>query len=183
MNANLQIKTDQYKSTKNKFVDSHKSSVNSHRERGFSLIELLIVISIFSVLATYGIFSMFSFYQRKNLDNDAQKIAFTVRAAKDKSITQEDSSQWGVHFENPATSTDFYILFKGSVYSSSTAVLRKNLNAGNKFLSPASGTSKDVIFSKMEGLPAATTSIIISLVNNDTVFKTISVIERGEVQY
>lgn len=160
----------------NKFICGKNNS-------GFSLLEFLIVIVIFGILTMIVSYNLVSFYNRKNLDNDTEKIAYTLRSARDKSIVQDESSQWGVHFENPASGVGFFEIFKGAAYSSSTVSFRKTLHPGNQFSDPAASSSKNIIFSKIEGLPPSASLIIISLKNNPTASRTITVLSRGEIQY
>lgn len=154
-----------------------------NKKSAFSLIELLIVIGIISILATLLTSNLLNTFYQNNLKGDASKIAATLRAARDKSITQENSQQWGVHFVNSSTSTDYYVLFGGPSFSSSTIISRVNLNPDVVFQNPPNSSSTDIIFQKMTGLPVATSSIIISLMNNSSNAMTISIISSGEVQY
>ncbi|MBI5401463.1 prepilin-type N-terminal cleavage/methylation domain-containing protein [Candidatus Wolfebacteria bacterium] len=150
--------------------------------RGFTLLEFLIVIGITVILGTIAGLNLYGIYTHRNLNSDIQKIVYVLRAARDNSINQEQASQWGVHFENPATSTDFYVLFRGSDYSTGTSSLRETLGLGVEFTSPSSGSSTDVIFSKLTGLSSTASPIIISLTNNPTASGTIS-ITTSTIQY
>lgn len=146
------------------------------------MLELLIVVGIFAILAVFLSINLFSLSQRKNIESDAQRIAFILRSAHDKSVEQENSSQWGVHFENSTSGQGFFAVFSGS-YSSSTVSARTALSGGNIFLNPATGTSLDVSFSKKYGLPSSTSSIIIALGSNSVVSSTITILPQGQIQY
>ncbi len=156
---------------------------NLSSERGFSLLELLIVIAIFSVMALFISFNLFGFSQTKNLTSDVQKIAFVLRAAHDNSVEQQNSNQWGVHFDNTTSTPGFFTLFNGASYATGSSTLRSQLTSGNKFLSPAAGTSTDIIFSKVYGLPSSTSSIIISSTGASAVSSTIKISAEGQIQY
>lgn len=150
--------------------------------KGISLVELLIVIGIIVIMAVVLTPQLLGYYFKSQLTGDTAKIASTLRAARDKSITQEDATQWGVHFVNPSSGLDYYILFKGASYPG-TDVKRINLNPNVIFASIPSGSSTDRIFSKMIGLPSSTSSIIISLTNDSNASSTISITSSGEIQY
>lgn len=150
---------------------------------GFTLIELIITVGMLVVIGSITMFNLFGFFQRKNLDSDALTIAYTLRAAHDKSVSQEDSSQWGVHFDN-VSGQNFYTLFEGAAYVSSTpSNMKKILSPGVVFSSPAAATSTDFVFSKLYGLPAASGTVIIMLEGNAPSSRTISVSSNGMVGY
>lgn len=155
---------------------------NIVNKKGFSLLELLIVVGIMAILGTFLSLNLFGLSQRKNIDSDTQKIAYILRSAHDKSVEQDNSSQWGVHFENPNQGKGFFAVFSGS-YSSSSVSSRIVLSSNNIFLNPAIGTSLDVTFLKESGLPSTTTSIKIALSTNNNVSSTITILPQGQVQY
>jgi len=156
--------------------------MESKNVSGFSLLELLIVIGIMAILGTFLSLNLFGLSQRKNIDSDTQKIAYILRSAHDKSVEQESSSQWGVHFENPTTGTGFFAVFSGS-YSSSSVSSRINLSSSDVFLNPSRGNYLDVVFLKESGLPSSTSSIIIALDSNNAVSSTITILPEGQVKY
>ncbi len=154
-----------------------------NRIRGFSLVELVISIGIIAILASAGFISILSYKQRQALLSATQEIIAVFRNAQDRSISQESGSRWGVHFENPSADLDFFDLFQGSSYGTSTIVSRNTLPSGVQFDNPASGASSTVIFSPITGLPDASSTIKISLINNPTSSSTIIVNTNGEIQY
>jgi prepilin-type N-terminal cleavage/methylation domain-containing protein len=133
------------------------------KKNGFTLIELLVSIGIIAILASVGFVNLYGYFQRKNLDLLGQEITAVLRNAQNNSISQEQSEQWGVHFEN-TTSTDdadFYVLFYGASYAVSTSSQKSVLSSGTGFTNPPAGMSFDVIFAPATGI---TTSTVISIV-------------------
>ncbi len=137
---------------------STKLSVSS----AFTLIELLITITIVAVLAVVGTINLFGYRSRLDLNNAGQEIAVTLKEAQNRSISQESTStqgggsRWGIHFENRATSTDYYDLFWGTTYSATNVASRTFLPTSVTFTNPPSGSSTDVIFAPVTGLAAST---------------------------
>jgi len=157
--------------------------VSDYKILGFSLLELVIVIAIIAILGTVGFVKLTDYFIRNNLEKDAQKIAFTLKNARDRSISQDRGFQWGVHFENPATGKGFYELFAGASYPGQT-ILRNNLNTGVEFLSPSASSTLDILFSKVTGLASASTTIIIALSDDDSITKSISISNtNSEINY
>jgi prepilin-type N-terminal cleavage/methylation domain-containing protein len=149
---------------------------------GFTLVELMISVTLAALLAVIGFTTVVSLKQRQEMDFTTQEIVITLRNAQDRSISQENSITWGVHFEN-STSSDFFDLFKGTSYSAGTVVLRKNLISGIEFTEPAGGSSSTIIFASVTGLPNASTTVKISLINKPAVSSTISVNSSGKINY
>ena len=157
------------------------SNVKCHN--GFTLVELLITVTIVIVIAAIGSMNLLGYTQRQNLNFTAQEIISVLRNAQNSSISQEGSLRWGVDFENPASGSDFYDLFKGATYADGAVVARNTLHSGIQFDIPASGASSTIIFAPATGLPDASTTIRISLVSNSTVSSTITVNANGEIQF
>jgi len=159
------------------------------KRKAFTLLELLIVIGITAVLSAVGVGFYVNQQKTKILDNTAQEIANYLRYAQQKSIAQEQGLQWGVHFDNPTSGSDFYALYTGTTYSS--PIETKYLPAGIEFQTPTSGNSVNVSFNKLTGLNSsgAEQEIIIRLTSNQVarVIRTMSnglvVVSEGEKGY
>ena len=116
------------------------------------------------------------------LQSDAEEIAYALRGARDNSVNQKNSDEWGVHFDNAASPTGFFAVFEGANYASGKNIVRTNLSSSVIFKNPPVASSTDIIFSKMAGLPSSAASIIISL-NNSSSTKAITVNSSGEISY
>ena len=157
--------------------------VFNHKILGFSLLELVIVIAIIAILSSIGFVKLTDYFIRNNLEKDAQKIAFTLKNARDRSMSQDRGLQWGVHFENPATGKGFYELFAGASYPGQT-ILRNNLNTGVEFLNPSASSTLDILFSKVTGLASASTTIVIALSEDTSITKSITISgANSEISY
>lgn len=150
---------------------------------GITLIELLISISVLAILATFLVPQFLNFYSRQNLKDDTLKVAFALKNARDRAVNRENDSDWGVRFVNPESGGGYYILFSGGSFSSSGQASTANLNPGVQFVSPSASSTLDVIFYKIKGLPSTSTSIIISLTDNDSVSSVVSISGYGEIGY
>ena len=119
------------------------------KHKGFTLLEIIIVVGITTVLAGIGVSTYTNQQRAKLLDTAAQEIVGYLRYAQQKSMAQEGTNQWGIHFENPASGDDFYSLYTGSSYASSEEVryLPNNIN----FITPSVGESINIPFYKLVG--------------------------------
>ncbi len=150
---------------------------------GFTLVELLIVMGILVVMAMALKFFPIDYFYEKSLADDAAKIAFMLRATRDKSITQDSGGQWGAHFVNPASGVGYYNVFMGTSYAGGSVVSTTTLNETSQFVSPPSASSTDVLFAPVSGLPSGAGSIILSIIAKPATTKTITIMSSGQVQY
>lgn len=150
---------------------------------GFSLAELLVVMAIMVILATVGFLNYAGLRNKHSVESEVTKLTATTREAMELSRSQADSSQWGIHFANPTgTGNDFYEIWKGASYASSTVTSRVNLAANVGFTDPVDGSTKDIIFGKGTGLTAASSSVVIgSLTSSST--GTVNIDTSGRVDY
>ncbi len=133
-------------------------------QRGFTILELLIVIAIVAVIAVAGVGSYRNFGKSVQLSSTAHVIAADLRHVQAKAMIGDVGVKWGVRFVN-GTPDDYYELFSTPT---TYADARKNVTAtttlskGISFSDPAEGSSKDIIFNKISGTTTAATVVIVS---------------------
>lgn len=150
---------------------------------GFTLIEVVLALGMITILSTIMVISLFSFKKRQGLDIEVKKITSAVREARDRALTQKETSQWGIRFENPLGDVkDFYKIVKGPDYVSGVVVSQTYLTSGLVFFSPADNSVTDIFFSKITGLPDAANSIRIGL-SNGSASTTITIDAQGRVSF
>lgn len=148
---------------------------------GFTLLELLIVVAILVLIGALSV-NYLSFYQKDlDLEKDADQIVNYLEQARNKSMAKEDNKAWGVHFENPASGSDFFELYSTNTnYAGGTVSEKIYLSSGIIFSDPVTGNSTDIQFSKLSASVASSTSVtIVSQTTNNS--KTIIVNTEGRV--
>ena len=111
----------------------------------FTLVEILIVVGIIAILASFSFSVGLNFYKSQQLETQAQEILQTLRRAQSKAMSIELDSTFGVYLTD-----DNYTLFKGTSYAT------RDVQYDEVFDLPqiinVSGLS-EVVFSKVEGIP------------------------------
>jgi len=147
----------------------------------FTLVELLIVIGVTATLSVVGIGFYVNQQKAKILENTAQEIVNYLRYAQQKSVSQEQGFQWGVHFDNPTSGSDFYGLYSGSSYATTTET--KYLPAGIEFQNPAPSNSVDVSFKKLTGFLSEGAYQNIVLKDSTGLTQNIVICYQGTISY
>ncbi len=79
--------------------------------KGFTIIELLVVMGIMSVLATLGLLVTLDLYRSYAFNSERDTLVSILQKARSKSLNNLGQTAHGVYFEN-----DKYILFDRSGY-------------------------------------------------------------------
>lgn len=136
-------------------------------KRGFTLIEVLVVIGLVAVIATISTISLLNGRRKADLDTTVKQVASLLREAQSNSASQSKGAQWGVHFDNTNSNAAFYSLFYSAngTYASSTSMGQYELPSDICYAtsSVAVGSSTDVIFSGISGGTSAAATITFQL--------------------
>lgn len=129
----------------------------TRQHKGFSLLEVVIIVAILGILAGAGAESYRTFGKDSELLSAKKTLIADLRYAQSRAMIGEGGFKWGVHVVSGAT--DYYEVFStptdytsGSMTQVSTTTLSKALD----FALPISGSSQDIIFSKISGTTTAT---------------------------
>lgn len=136
----------------------------SPRIKGFSLLELLIVISIMALLGAAGAGFYRNFVKNVEVESITKVLAGDLRTARSKAMIGEEGMKWGAHVVNSgAGSIQYYELFSTATnYAAGTVVSTTTLPFGVAFSNPAAGASKDIIFTRISGTTTPETITVVS---------------------
>lgn len=148
----------------------------SHRQRhcrGFTLVELMLSLAIFTLIAGISIPIYESFAAQNDLDIAATTVAQTIRRAEMLASASDGSSDWGVH-----VGTDGIVLFKGTSFAG------RNTQYDETFDLPSDVTASgmtEIVTAEGTGYPLTTGTITLSGTAGRTY--TITINEKGTVDY
>lgn len=161
---------------------SNKMTRHGSREclaRGFSLIELIIVISVAMILATISITTFFSVSEQQSLEKDVNYAIALVEKARLQTVNAKDNSQFGVRFASSSV-----ILFQGTTYSAGSSTNTVfNFSPKVEIASiNLSGGTQNTVFEKITGKSNATGTVKFRLKTNQSASTTIVVYKTGLVE-
>ena len=91
-------------------MKSPKKSILKN-QAAFTLIEILIVIGLFGLLAGLGLFLSFDFYKSYAFRSERNTLVSVLEKARNQSLSNINQSPHGVHYM-----PNNYIIFQGSAY-------------------------------------------------------------------
>ena len=143
------------------------------RQRGFTLIEMLLSVSIIAIVSALSL-PLYQVFQNQNdLTVVAESTTQALRRAQVYSRGMDDDSQWSVAIQSTAVT-----LFKGTNFGGRDTSYDETINV------PAGvtvGGLAEVQFAKMTGLPNANGNITFTSARTGDV-ETVSINAKGMVQ-
>jgi len=120
------------------------------KNKGISIIEVLVVISILSIISAIVVPRLSGFRNQQVLKNTTEDIVSLLNEARNNTISSKDSTNYGVHFES-----DKVVLFKGLSFESSTS--NKEIKLDSSIVIPEDGGinlqngGDDIVFERITG--------------------------------
>jgi type IV fimbrial biogenesis protein FimT len=138
--------------------------------RGFTLIELILVIAIISIVATLSIPFIQTFQTSSDLYTYVDTVTKTLRRARQQAVSGQDSSSWGVYFNNDEKKI---ILFKGNDFINRDITYDQEEEYSEIF-NINTDFGNEIYFTLYSGLPSSNGTITAtSTVNNDIKYITV----------
>ena len=150
-----------------------KSKHSNNCKSGFSIIEVLLVLAIFSIIVFLSLPLVSGAFVQNDSEDASLLTVSTIRQAQNNARNGLQDSVWGVRINFPTL-----ILFRGATYASRDPTYDSELTLSSHLT--ISGLS-EITFSKLDGLPSTTGNIVITNLNNKTV--TIYINEKGTIFY
>lgn len=149
---------------------------NSHSyKKGFTYIEIIVSLGILILLGFMGVSTFSSWQKKEALNSTWQEGLSLLEEARSKTLSSENSSSYGVHFES-----DKMISFKAPYVSGNLENKEIFLNS---FVSVSgislNGGGSEVVFKRLSGETDNYGSITISQKTDSSNFKIIEVQQTG----
>lgn len=116
-------------------------------KKGFTLIEIIIAISLLSILSMIIIAGYNSFQKSNQLKENTNIVVSLIREAQKNAVTQKDGKSWGIYIENNST-----IVLFDEPWATATSKKNFNLPSGLTFNNiTINGGGNFIIFNKLVG--------------------------------
>jgi len=149
-----------------------------NKKRGFTLIEVLISISIIIIIASIATPNLIEFKRQQTLKNTTEDVLSLLNKARNNTIASKESKNYGIRFFS-----DKVILFRGLTYTESTDNEVVNFDSFVTIPSVGGinllGGGDEVVFSRLTGDVANYGTIRIELVNDSERKKIITISKIG----
>jgi len=134
-------------------MTNNKNRITLSLPNGFSLLELILSITIFAILGGMTAIPFASrFFNKNNLENTTNEAVASFRTAQINSVSGKERSPWGVHID-----TTKIVMFKDSSY------VPPGNTFDQTFIVPGTLTITpiDVTFDVLTGTPSAIQTVTI----------------------
>lgn len=124
---------------------------------GFTLVEILVVLSIIAIITTFSILGFRSMYQNSGLRIATEEVRNAFQVARSNTMSSKGDTVFGVHVASSSVTR-----FVGNTYSASNAS-----NTIYYFEAGATATGTivtngiNIVFTRLTGIPSATGTVII----------------------
>lgn len=124
--------------------------------------QLIIVLAVIGILVAVAIPKFSKIREGQVVKVATSDILSSINKARSETLASVNSSEYGVHFQS-----DRVIIFKGKVFSSiavdnETIKIATPVSITNVTLGGVSGSSGDMYFNRLYGVPSATGTITIT---------------------
>jgi prepilin-type N-terminal cleavage/methylation domain-containing protein len=147
-------------------------------KRGFTLIELMIVLLIGLLIGAIVVSVFYDLLKDQSLKKDFASVVALTERARSMAMNSKNNSAFGTHFASSSIS-----LFSGITYATSSVLEKYDLNSRVEISSVSLGGVSDLWFAKITGYSSASGTVSLSLKNNATSTKTITIFSTGIIQH
>ncbi|RLC38579.1 hypothetical protein DRH27_01965 [Candidatus Falkowbacteria bacterium] len=148
------------------YANSSKTYNKTINKNGFTLVELLIVMGIFVVIASVSIPLYSNWQPDSQIDTAFAEVIETLRLGRNRSESGLNNASHGVYFLVSESGEDSYVLYQGADYASRDVSLDREIILNNALSLTTSLDNANINFSKGLGEPSATGTV--SIINNNT---------------
>lgn len=145
--------------------------------KGFTLLEIIIVVAIMSVVGAISITSFRSFQRYADIDASANQIVAVLREARDRTAATDAANVYGVYFE-PGR----YVRFQGPVYDGDAVTnVAYALPSTLELYDVNVGGDSIIIFNSLDGSADQAGSTSIRVIDDPEEFRTIEIFSTGVI--
>ena len=142
--------------------------------RGFTIVEVLVVIGIASLLLGLGLFISMDAYRSYSFRSERNNFVSVLEKARMLSLVNVGQAAHGVH-----VTTSTYTIFEGAAYSP-TSSLNEVITIGRTVTITENPTGTDIVFGQLAANVTTSAQFVIS---DGTRFGGISINHEGQIDW
>lgn len=147
-----------------------------HARKGFTLVEVLVVMAIMLILTLISVQGLQTFAYRTGYISAARTVFGALEEAQARTLASDGSLAYGVHFE-----TDSVTIFQGSTYTAGTVTndvrtLPARTSIDNIALV---GGTNNIIFTRLTGTTSSSGTVRVIVTSNSSLSRTITIYKTG----
>lgn len=142
-------------------------------KRGFTILEILLVVAVVAIVAGIGIPFYYSFVTRNNLDLAHEHVYEAYTRAQVKAQVGDRDTSWGLYVTDGAAT-----VFSGNSFATRNSAYDEQFSFSENIV--VSGLS-EVVFSKLEGEPDGVGQTI--LTDSSGNVRTININAKGTISF
>ncbi|PJC65463.1 MAG: hypothetical protein CO020_00525 [Candidatus Colwellbacteria bacterium CG_4_9_14_0_2_um_filter_50_12] len=142
------------------------------KQKGFTLLEIIIVVALFAILAALGLFIGLDLYRGYALASERSTVVNILEKARSQSVNNINQTPHGVHFTGSA-----YVIFQGASYASRDQSYDEVITSAPGV---TAGGVTETVFTQLEGSANPTGEVTVS---NGLKSMTISINNEGRINW
>src|SRR3989344_6911037 len=148
------------------------------KQRGISILELVIVLAILAAMSAVVISSFSRFSSRTTFSDSKEKIMLALTRARSRTLASENGMVYGVHFQS-----DKVVLFTGSTYATSSVTNEPYLIDGRAPIHSISIVGgSNVVFKRLTGETTNTGTEVIRAYSDKWLWSTTTISASGIIE-
>lgn len=159
-------------------ANQYRSSIlRCSSKRGFSVIEMIIVLGALVLLAGVVARPFLAFRNEQVITSAAEQVFALINGARADTLAAKDDTTHGVHFESARA-----VYFGGNIFVEGGAGNEEIVFPARVSASASlNGGGMDVVFARLTGKTTQYGSVVLTLNNNASMTRTITISEAGSV--
>ena len=147
-------------------------------KKGFSLVEILVVIFIMMALMVLGFINYRNFEKNVSLSSSANQIISALHLTNERTISSSDNLVHGIHFTSST-----YILFASSTYSASDPKNEVFNLPSNIEISEINVGGSNVVFDRLTGKTSNFGTIVLRIISQPSETRAVEILPSGRAGF